>query len=218
MSSDPYSPLPLHSPASAPLRVPEQLGPHTGEPDALSRYERDAAGRVIVDIAMARVEDLFHDFDRMAPYPKKDLDDDFADYIVECVRELGKRDFIVRIRLPKVPDEPIQRRLRGSIDAYFLYRAAASRRELRTALRTSGAVFMAGMLVLALSLLAHRYALTEPSLWPRLLAEGLTVAAWVALWQVLASLLTKVPSTLRDIRRYERISAAPVEFKELPLP
>ncbi|MGE5337782.1 MAG: hypothetical protein ACM3PU_08130, partial [Gemmatimonadota bacterium] len=62
------------------------------------------------------------------------------------------------------------------------------------------------------------YALTEPSLWPRLLAEGLTVAAWVALWQVLASLLTKVPSTLRDIRRYERISAAPVEFKELPLP
>lgn len=183
--------------------------------EALSRYARDAHGRVIVDVAMARVEDLFQEFDRSAPYPAKDLDDDFAAYIVDCVREVGRRDVVVRVRLPRLPDEAVQQRVRGSIRSYFLYRAAASKRELRKALRQAGVFFVAGVLLLTLALLAHRYAAAAAPLWPRVLAEGLTVASWVALWQTLASLLTEIPTTARDGRRYRRISAAPVEFREL---
>jgi hypothetical protein len=188
------------------------------EHEALSRYARDAAGRIVVAVATARVEDMFQDFDRAAPYPKKDLDDDFAEYVVDCVREVGRRPFVIRIQLPELPDEAVQRRVRGSIRSYFLYLTAARERERRALLRRSGLLFVAGLAALTLSLVAHRYAAMAEPLWPRVLSEGLTVAAWVALWNTIAVLLTDVPSNIGDGRRYRRISAADVEFMTLSAP
>ena len=179
---------------------------------ALERYARDADGRIIIDIATARIDNLFQQFDHIAPFAKKDLDDDLAKYLIECAREVGNQPFVVRIHVQALPDEPIQQQTRRSIRSYFLYRAASGQRGLRVSLRVSGIIFVAGLLLLALSLTAHQYAIAMQPLWPRLLAEGLTVAAWVALWQALATLLTRLPSGLREIRRYQRIAAAPVEF------
>ena len=42
----------------------------------LSRYETTAAGEIIIDVAAARVQDLYNDFDRNAPYVRRDLDQD----------------------------------------------------------------------------------------------------------------------------------------------
>jgi hypothetical protein len=52
----------------------------------ISRYERTEKNEVIIDASVRTVEDLYNNFDRTAPYLKKDLDQDFVDYIIEMSR------------------------------------------------------------------------------------------------------------------------------------
>ena len=52
--------------------------------DALERYERTSDGKLIIDVSAARVEDLYSNFDRSAPYVRRDLDEDLADYLIAC--------------------------------------------------------------------------------------------------------------------------------------
>ena len=54
----------------------------------LSRYEVDPDGQIIVDASVPTVQDLYSDFDRRAPYLKKDLDPDFVEFLADCVREI----------------------------------------------------------------------------------------------------------------------------------
>ncbi len=44
----------------------------------LDRYSRTENGAIIIDVTTERVEDLYNDFDRNAPYVRKDLDDELT--------------------------------------------------------------------------------------------------------------------------------------------
>ena len=46
----------------------------------------------------------------------------------------------------------------------------------------------------------------------RIVTEGLTVAAWVSLWEALATFLINWAPHRRQIGMYRRIAAAPVTF------
>jgi hypothetical protein len=46
-----------------------------------------------------RVEDLYNDFDKSAPYIRRDLDQDLADYLIGCARELGRVTFKILFTL-----------------------------------------------------------------------------------------------------------------------
>jgi len=181
----------------------------------LQRYETDPAGYLIVDVAPGRVEDLYQNFDRTAPYQKKDLDDDLAGYLVDCAREIGSRPFVIRIRLPAVPADALVQRVRSSVYNYFLYRAESERRALLATLRTCAMFLAAGIVLLAASLLALGRDALAPTLPFSMFAQGMTIAAWVAVWQALATFLVQVPSQWRAIRVYRRIAAAQVDFKAL---
>ena len=54
----------------------------------ISRYELTEKNEVIIDASVRSVEDLYNNFDRTADYMKKDLDQEFVDYVTECVREI----------------------------------------------------------------------------------------------------------------------------------
>lgn len=61
----------------------------------LERYRRDSAGQLVVDIAAEKVGDLYDDFDKHAPFVKKELDYDLVEYLIDSVRELGRELFSV---------------------------------------------------------------------------------------------------------------------------
>jgi len=94
----------------------------------LDRYERTAEGGVVIDVAARRVEDLYEDFDKTAPYHRKDLDPDLADYLGDCVREIGRADFLIRFTLERQLSDDLVRRIRGSVNSFFSIVASLSRR------------------------------------------------------------------------------------------
>lgn len=85
------------------------------EKDILERYDRLDDGRVVIDVYASKVEELYEDFDKQAPFHRKDLDEELAAYLFDCVREIGRVDFIIRNTLDAVPSAELQERIRTSL-------------------------------------------------------------------------------------------------------
>jgi hypothetical protein len=183
--------------------------------DILNRYAQAEDGAVIIDVYTDRPEYLYNDFDRKAPYMKKDLDQDFADYLIDCAREIGRHPFIIRINLPTSPSEDLASRIKNSIASYFAYLKSSAEGNRGKALRTSMIFLFTGLALLVLSLWAHQRFLPPESLAGRVMSEGLTVAAWVSLWEALANFLIQWPPHNREIKLYKRLAEAAVRFQKL---
>jgi len=182
--------------------------------DIFSRYESDSRKRLAIDVSVGRIEELFEDFDSAASYVKKDLDQDFVDYLIDSVREIGRYDFVIRIHLPVLVPEKHRERVRKSIKSYFMYLELLERRKLRKMLGRSLLLFVMGMFLLALSMLLKGNMEHVTGVIKELLTEGLTVAAWVSLWSAFASLIFELGRRISNIRLFRRIASREVVFKE----
>jgi hypothetical protein len=178
----------------------------------LERYARTGDGRLAVDVAAARIEDLYSCYDRSAPYLKKDLEPELVDYLVECARELGGESFVLRFSLDSAIDTEGAARLKESVKRYFLYLKHLEFRELKNMFRTSLILLAVGIGILTLSVWLNRQIEVHETVVGRVFAEGLTVAAWVSLWEALATFLINWAPHRRRIRLYERIAGAPLLF------
>jgi hypothetical protein len=181
--------------------------------DIFSRYEPHSSRRLAIDVSVGKVEELFEDFDSAASYVKKDLDQDFVDYLIESVQEIGSYDFVIRINLPVLVQEKYRKRVRKSIRSYFRYLELLERRKLRKMLWRSTLLFSLGMLLLILSMTLKGSMQHLSGMMQELMIEGLTVAAWVSLWSAFGSLIFELANIITDIRIYRRIASREVVFK-----
>jgi len=181
--------------------------------DIFSRYESHSGKRLAIDVSVGRIGELFEDFDSAASYVKKDLDQDFVEYLIESVRELGSYDFVIRINLPVPVQERYRKRVRRSIKSYFRYLELLERRKLRRMLWKSFLLFCLGMFLLMMSLTLKENIGHLSGVIQELMIEGLTVAAWVSLWSAFVGLIFELADIISDIRIFRRIAGREVVFK-----
>jgi hypothetical protein len=181
----------------------------------LSRYAQTEDGKVIIDVYTDRLEYLYNDFDKTAPYMKKDLDQEFVDYLIGCGKEIGNHPFTIRINLPSPPAEDAAARVNNSIPSYFMYLRQSEKDGMARVFRTSITLLLIGLALLVGSVWAHQTVLYPDSLIGRVVAEGLTVAAWVSMWEALATFLIQWPPHRKELKLYERLAGAPVGFRHL---
>lgn len=179
----------------------------------IDRYEMNDSQQVVVDVSVRSVEDLFDRFDRSAPYLKKDLDPQFVDYLIGCAQELGRHNFIIRINLAAPATAENKQRVQQSIRNYLYYLKQVTVRELKAMFRRSLALFGLGLGLLTLAIVAGQQLAHGGSVPGQIVTEGLTVAAWVSLWQALAYLLIEWHPHRRELIVYQRIISAPVQFQ-----
>ena len=179
----------------------------------LERYEHTDDGKVVIDIAAGKIEDLYDDFDRYAPYLKKDLHQDLVDYLIDSAHEIGKDEFAIVFTLQRISEDTPVSRVRMSISRYFLYLKELEFRKIKKMVRTSFILFAIGITILSLSIWFNETIATQESVFNKVFAEGLTIAAWVSLWEALATFLINWTPHQRQIKLYERIANAPVLFR-----
>ena len=182
----------------------------------VDRYEKTVDGLVIVDVAARRVEDLYEDFDKTAPYHKKDLDEDLANYLTECVREIGRFDFVIRFMFECFPSEDFMLRVSTSVHKFFIYQRELELEAMNKMLRTAATLLVIGIIILGLSLWVNHLFVVEgtPSFLNTVFAEGLTIVAWVSVWEALATFLLNWPQHLFLIKLFRKIAEAPVQFQQ----
>lgn len=180
----------------------------------LERYSRTAENEIVLDIAAGKIEDLFSDFDKYAPYVKKDLDQNLVDYIIDSVNEIGKEDFVIQFHFKAPADTNQTSRVKTSIHNYFLYLKELELRELTSMTRTSLILFTIGFVILSLSVLLNKEMSIQGDYISYIFSEGLNVAAWVALWNAIAIFLINWMPHRRKIAMYEKISQATILFND----
>lgn len=178
----------------------------------LDRYARTDDDKVIIDITANRIEDLYNNFDKHAPYLKKELDPELVDYILDSVREIGEEGFLIRLRLTTKADDFLMSRIQASIHNYFFYLKELEVRELARMIRVSLIFLAIGISILVLSVWVNQEIEDHVTVLKQVFAEGLTVAAWVSLWEALANFLVNWAPHRRQIKMYERIARAPIIY------
>lgn len=176
----------------------------------LERYSRTADGTPILDVAATQISDLYNHFDRTAPHMRKDLDQNLVDYLLDCARELDPYAFIIRITLQDEPTDEMISRVRGSIRNFFSYLSALEKRNMLGMLRKSLILLTLGLGLLAAAVLVNNRLGPDPAVFARVSAEGLTVAAWVSLWESLATFLVQWAPHRRELRLFKTLSETPV--------
>ena len=180
----------------------------------LERYAHTETGDIIIDVAANRVQDLYENYEKVLPYIKKDLEDHLASYLVESVQELGETPFIIRITLKEAPSEDVIPRVKKSLENYFRYSIEMEIVKMKERARASVVLLSIGIAILVLSVWVNRAVGKDPGVTARVIAEGLTVAAWVSLWEALATFLIQWTPHRKRIRLYERLSSAEVKMAE----
>jgi len=178
----------------------------------LDRYARSEDGSLAIDVSTSCAADLYNNFDKTTPFAKKELDSDLVDYLVDSAQEIGPEDYVFRFYFPEAEDPQLQSRIRTSMKNYFLYLRELESRALVSMLRRSLVFFLAGCVLLLLSIQVNTSATNSSGIFVRLLAEGLTISAWIALWESVALLLVNWLPGRKRIAMLGRMSAAPVYF------
>ena len=180
----------------------------------LDRYEINAKNQVVIDVSIKSVESLYHDFDKTAPYHRKELDEEFVNYISKCVTEIGKSPFIIQLSLEKLPDENLESRIRKSINGHYVYLSEVERRSMRNVFHRSMILFIVGFILLALAIIATRKA-SAGGVVEEVFAQGLTIAAWVSLWEALVNVFLDWLPHHNRIKLYNKIMAAEIFFRPI---
>jgi hypothetical protein len=181
----------------------------------LDRYEVKDDKQIIIDVAVGSIEDLYDNFDRTATYFKRDLDPDFVEHLVYCAREIGRYPFLLRISLRQAESEERQNRLCTSIQTFFEYLRLVEMQNLRQLFQRSIVLLSLGVLLLLLSLRIGDRLVSAGPVWDRLLAEGITILAWVSMWEALVRFLLEWQPLYQNIRLYRRIANTKIEFRNL---
>ena len=176
-----------------------------------SAYRRED-GCWLIELRLREVRQLFHHLDP-APFRQKDLDPAAEAYIEDAIREIGagqRARLVIHLPEPECSSEEA-RSLQESIANYFGYRAQQTRIELGRLLRLALVNLGIGLGFLAACLWLRRMLLAAGTY--ELLAEGLLIIGWVALWRPVEMFLYDWWPLLRRLRRLAAIARIPVEVR-----
>lgn len=178
-----------------------------------SNYRRDEDGAWLVEIRLRETRQLFNSLDP-APFHEKDLDDEAERYIVGAVR-----DFHLDAPLKLVFHLPAgatgAETIPDAVHHYFAYRGAMSARELRSRLRQGRISLLIGLAFLFTCITLRQTLLLEAhdSVLAEIVAEGLLISGWVAMWEPIQIFLYDW-WPIRAMRRiYDKIAVMPIEVR-----
>jgi hypothetical protein len=167
----------------------------------------------VLDVAAMRVQDLYNDFDKNAPFIRRDLDQDLADYLVECAREIGSSPFTIRFTFETLPGQLESSRITNSIYNYFVYLAESEHQSILRMFRRSAILLAIGISILFAAVSVSRMLGPDPSVTANVFVEGLTVAAWVSLWEAIAIFLIEWFPHRKNVALFRRLAQARLIFR-----
>ena len=173
-------------------------------------------GVALIEIRLSSVHQLFNSLDP-APFREKDLDADAEEYITGAVNDFPL-SAALKIVLYLPPDQLALVATEGLADAihnYFGYRLALEIRRLHFALR-EGRISLAiglGFLFLCVVLRELVHATMDAGALREILAEGLLISGWVAMWRPIQIFLYDWWPFRRRCRVYAKLEHIPIEAR-----
>ncbi|MBX9947285.1 MAG: hypothetical protein K2Y40_24645 [Reyranella sp.] len=142
----------------------------------------DKVEAVAVELRLDRISRLYNSLDP-APFHEKELEAAADDYIVGSAEDTGGRPIRLVIMLPQTElARPEAAQIPASIRNHFALRERNEHRRLRAEWHRGRLSLLIGLGFLVLCLFARELLLSSEGTVPRMLAEGLLIVGWVAMW------------------------------------
>lgn len=180
--------------------------------NTLNRYQRTDDNKIRIEITAGKIKYLYNEFDKHAPYVRKELNPDLCEYLIDSVADIGAEDFVLEFRLLRQEDDNLIERVTASIRNYFVYLIERENRETGKMFRTSLIYLFLGLAILSLSFWINQGRLDDETYLSHILTQGLNVAAWVSLWNAIATFLINWKPQRDLIKLYRRIAEADIFF------
>ncbi len=175
-----------------------------------NRYEFTRDGKAIIDISVESISDLFNSFDKKATFTRRELDQDFVEYVVGCVKELNDADFVIRITIDREYNMLQENILRKAMVNFFMFQHEVERQNMHKEFRKFSTLLLLGVVLM---LVVSYYKFPNPDeqeLWKKIFQEGLVIAAWVAFWEAFTCLIFGFNPFYQKSGIYGKIVAAEV--------
>jgi len=177
----------------------------------LEMYEFEK-NKFVINVSTNNIEDLYNVFDNTASYIKRDLNREFVDYLIDCVDDLGKYDFIIKIHIEKdKPNKLNENKILQSRTNYFNYLIHIEKRDIERLFSSSIVYLGIAVVFIVISLLTHTDKIS--SLFQKVVLEGITIAAWLSTWKVLGDMIYNWIPHYKNIKMYERIIKSELIFE-----
>ena len=171
-------------------------------------------GKVLIEIKLSSIPQLFNSFDP-APFYEKEIDTSAEQYIVDIVKDFPKKtQFGILIYLPKDQcDCKEAQKIIPAIHTHFAYRALATDRKFRAKFRFGRWALLIGLSFMVIAMTFRQFAanLHNPFL-AQLLSDSLLIIGWAAMWEPITVLLYELWPIVKEKRIYEKISRMEIEI------
>jgi hypothetical protein len=184
-------------------------------PRALVSAYRREGDTLLVELKLHDTRQLFNSLDP-SPFIEKDLDDEAHRYIVDAVGEVrAHTDKKLVVYLPAaLVDTEDARSVPRAVQSYFAYRAEHAAVQLQHVLREGFIALLIGLAFLGSCLTLREFA--APLLWPSvrpIIAEGLLIMGWVAMWRPIETFLYDWWPIRRHRALLTQIARMPIEVR-----
>jgi len=172
------------------------------------------ANTVAVELRLDRISRLYNSLDP-APFHEKELEVAADDYIVGSAEDAGRPIRLV-IMLPDTElSRPEAAQVPTSIRHHFVLRRDSERRLLRGMWWRGRMTLLIGIIFLAACLFARSLLLGSSSTTAHIVAEGLLIVGWVAMWGPLDIFLYGWWPIYSRYKLFERLTHLAVEMRAL---
>jgi len=141
------------------------------------------------------------------------LNHDLVEYIIESVKEIEQEKFIIEFNLEVMASDASISRVKNSVNSFFIYMQELEARKMSDMIRTSLILLLIGVVLATLSVIINKNLAEDTSVVTAVVAEGLTVAAWVSLWEALATFLIKWMPYKKTISLFMRIATSTIRVE-----
>jgi len=169
----------------------------------------------LIEVKLDSVAQLFNSLDP-APFRAKDLDTDAEAYIIDAAEELsGSERLAIVLYLPdSVTQGEEVRTIPDAVHNYFEYRQWASDHELKRLFRRGRIALTIGVAFLFVCLGLSRGVLAMgEGILNEVVAEGLFICAWVAMWRPIEIFLFEWWPIKGRSRIYALLKTIPVDIR-----
>ncbi len=180
-----------------------------------ANHNTDKADTVAVELRLDRIPRLYNSLDP-APFHEKELEAAADDYIVGSAEDAGGHPIRLVVMLPAEElARPEARQVPASIRHHFELRRDSERRLLRGMWRRGRTALLIGVAFLAACLFARSLLLGSDSTTAHIVAEGLLIVGWVAMWGPLDIVLYGWWPIQHRCRLFDRLARLEVEMRPL---
>ncbi len=164
-----------------------------------------------IELRLSSIEQLFDRLDP-APFHAKALDRNADAYIQECAAEYsGHHPLRIVISGPHELGQHLDD-IRLAIHEHFALAHRQAERRHRRRRRIGRVALLAGLATLTISLLIRRLVTDVGGPWSDILAEGLLILGWVALWRPIETIAFDSWESRDQRRLLATLASIPVDF------